>query len=67
MALLDGIENHMAAQLEGLLLHHNGLNGLGPAVRQDLLAELIVSVHPIVLGDGIPLYPRGQLTDRRDR
>lgn len=32
---------------------------VGEAIRHDLLDELIVSVHPIVLGDGVPLFPRG--------
>lgn len=32
---------------------------VGDAIRHDLLDELIVSVHPIVLGDGVPLFPRG--------
>jgi dihydrofolate reductase len=32
---------------------------VGEAIRADLLDELIVSVHPIVLGDGVPLFPRG--------
>ena len=32
---------------------------VGEAIRHDLLDELIVSVHPIVLGDGVPLFPQG--------
>ena len=32
---------------------------MGEAIKHDLLDELIVSVHPIVLGDGVPLFPRG--------
>jgi dihydrofolate reductase len=32
---------------------------VGEAIRHDLLDELIVSVHPLVLGDGVPLFPRG--------
>lgn len=34
------------------------------AVRHELLDELIVSVHPLILGDGIPLFPRGLPTTR---
>jgi dihydrofolate reductase len=30
---------------------------VGEALRHDLLDELIVSIHPIVLGSGIPLFP----------
>lgn len=32
---------------------------VGEAIRHDLLDELIVSVHPLVLGDGVPLFPHG--------
>jgi dihydrofolate reductase len=32
---------------------------VGEAIKHDLLDELIVSVHPIVLGDGVPLFARG--------
>ncbi len=32
---------------------------VGEAIRHDLLDELVVSVHPLVLGDGVPLFPRG--------
>lgn len=32
---------------------------VGEAIKHDLLDELIVSVHPIVLGNGVPLFPRG--------
>jgi dihydrofolate reductase len=32
---------------------------VGEAITHDLLDELIVSVHPIVLGNGVPLFPRG--------
>jgi dihydrofolate reductase len=31
---------------------------VGEAIKYDLLDELIVSVHPTVLGDGLPLFPR---------
>ena len=30
----------------------------------DLLDELILSIHPIILGDGVPLFPRGLPTRR---
>ena len=30
---------------------------VGEAITHDLLDELIVSVHPMVLGDGVPLFP----------
>ena len=29
------------------------------ATKHDLLDELIVAIHPILLGDGVPLFPRG--------
>lgn len=32
---------------------------VGEAITYDLLDELIVSIHPLVLGDGVPLFPRG--------
>jgi dihydrofolate reductase len=32
---------------------------VGEAITHDLLDELILSVHPILLGEGIPLFPRG--------
>ena len=32
---------------------------LGEAVTNDLLDELILSIHPIILGDGVPLFPQG--------
>lgn len=32
---------------------------VGEATARNLLDELIISVHPIVLGDGVPLFPRG--------
>lgn len=32
---------------------------VGEALRHDLLEELILSVHPVMLGDGVPLFPRG--------
>ena len=32
---------------------------VGEATAHDLLDELIISIHPIVLGDGIPLFPHG--------
>jgi dihydrofolate reductase len=32
---------------------------VGEAITHDLLDELIVSIHPLVLGDGVPLFPRG--------
>ena len=32
---------------------------VGEAVTHDLLDEVIVSVHPLLLGDGVPLFPRG--------
>ena len=32
---------------------------VGEAVKHDLLDKLILSVHPVVLGDGVPLFPRG--------
>jgi dihydrofolate reductase len=32
---------------------------LGESIKHDLLDELIVSVHPLVLGNGVPLFPQG--------
>ena len=32
---------------------------VGETIRHDLLDELIMFIHPIVLGDGVPLFPRG--------
>ena len=32
---------------------------VGEALKHDLLDELVVSVHPFVLGDGVPLFPSG--------
>ena len=32
---------------------------LAEAVAYDLPDELILSIHPVILGDGIPLFPRG--------
>lgn len=32
---------------------------VGEAITHDLLDQLIVSIHPIVLGDGVALFPRG--------
>ena len=37
---------------------------LGEAVAYDLLDELIVSIHPIILGDGVPFFPHGLPTRR---
>jgi len=37
---------------------------LGEAVTYDLLDELILSIHPIILGDGVPLFPPGLPTRR---
>jgi dihydrofolate reductase len=53
--LLKGLKNK-----EGKTIWLVGGSALvGEAIKHDLLDELIVSVHPIVLGDGVPLYPRG--------
>ena len=32
---------------------------VGDAIAQDLLDELIVSIHPLLLGSGVPLFPSG--------
>ena len=32
---------------------------VGETIRHDLLDDLILSIHPILLGDGIPLFPQG--------
>lgn len=32
---------------------------VGEAITHDLLDELIVSIHPLVLGEGVPLFPSG--------
>ena len=32
---------------------------VGEAITHDLLYELIVSIHALVLGDGVPLFPSG--------
>ena len=32
---------------------------MAEAVKHDLLDELIVSIHPVILGDGVPLFPPG--------
>lgn len=53
--LLKGLK-----QQEGKTIWLVGGSALvGEAIRHDLLDELIVAVHPIVLGDGVPLFPRG--------
>ncbi len=30
-----------------------------PLLREKLVDELVISIHPVTLGDGIPLFPRG--------
>jgi dihydrofolate reductase len=37
---------------------------LAEAVTYDLLDELILSIHPIILGEGVPLFSRGLPTRR---
>lgn len=47
-------------QKEGKTIWLVGGNALvGEAIRHDLLDELILSIHPVVLGNGVPLFPRG--------
>jgi dihydrofolate reductase len=53
--LLKGLKNKEGKTI--LLVGGSVL--VGEAIEHDLLDELIVSVHPIVLGDGVPLFLRG--------
>ncbi len=53
-ALLKGMK-----QQEGKTIWLVGGSALvGEAIRHDLLDELIVSIHPIVLGSGVSLFPQ---------